>query len=791
MKRWMFGWVMLVLIPLSAMGQASVHEPLIRGDSLWQHGALKGAIRAYEAGLERDETAPDAHIRLAQLWITERRWNKAANHAKAVLKQAPQHQEARYYQAIILREQGRQRLPLAKVIDFLRLDELGLIEPYRKFERAAQLFEDLIAEDSTLLNVLYEYAQLQQYQRRHLEALALAHAQVRQRPESPEAHLGLLRIYKRFITHAPQEAKAWLETSDNPYATYFKGESLRRAKDYRAAEAAYIQLVSEPRGVPLAPVYQALARVYAALDVSPRIVEAQVWNAINAIASPVDAALVLEDVKYILSDAEWFAYQSCKTAADFQHFFRQVWTKRDPLPASRSNMRIAGHYQRLLYAEDQFAYDGPREAWRSQQKTGKPLDYPAVYRLNDAFNDKGLIYLRHGNPSDRVASLAEHLSPNESWLYRATASQPEFIFHFLSSGGGYWQLVPALLHPDMLSDRAHWGHPFLQYNERQGRDLLSASVDEQIEAMRAVPSASEEAQRFLALEAAGGVASEMQRMSQDAVDMAFTSDRHVWNASTKPLPLASTLATFRGENGQTRVDVLYAFSMASLAQHVPSTTTEVDVDLGLILQNMALEPVAQQRDRKRITVTQKATDGILNGFSVQVPPDRYRIAFHIQPRKTDVIGALALPHNVPDYTLPHLMVSDLVLALQVNESTDSSLFSHGNLRVVPNPSYRFRTNQPVYTYVEAYNLTFGANDETHYTIEYTITAAKERRGLLRRRARPSLSLKTSYNGSEAHLPIYNEIDVTSVEPGDYTFTVTLTDAHTGATVSATRPLVLY
>lgn len=791
MKRWVYGLVMVLLMPLAARGQTAVDAHLTRGDSLWQHGALKEAVRAYETVLKKTTPAYAARIQLARLWIGERQWKKALNQVEAVLQKEPLHREARYYQAIVYREQGRQRLPLAKVVDFLQLDELGLVEPYRKFEQSAALFEGLLAEDSTFLNVLYEYAQLQQYRRRHPEALTLAHAQVRQQPDSPDAHRGLLRIYRRLLTHAPDEAKAWFLESEHPYAQYFRAEQLRLAEDHRAAEAIYIQLISEAQGLPLVLAYQSLARIYAALDVAPRIVEAQIRNMLNAIASPVDAALVLEDVKYILSNEEWFRYQTCATTADFQDFFQQVWTKRDPLPASRNNLRIAEHYQRLVHAEKNFGYDGPRAAWRKQQRAGRPLEYPVVYRLNDAFNDKGFIYLRHGAPHDRIASVAEHLSANESWLYRETTAQPEMIFHFLSGGGSDWQLVPVLLHPDMLSDRAHWGHPFMQYGERQGSNMLDASVEEQMEAMRAVPSAVEEARRYADLEAAGGVASDMQRMSQAAVDAAFTSDRHVWDASTKPLPIASTIATFRGEAGKTRVDVLYAFSMASLTQHLPSTTTAIDVDLGLVLQNAAWETASQQRDRKRIAITQNATDGILNGFRAQVPPDVYRVAFHIQPRRTDILGAITLPHIVPDYTLPQLLVSDLVLALQISETTDSTLFSHGDLRVVPNPSYRFRTTQPIYTYFEIYNLTVGAEDQTNYTIAYTIAPQKERRGLLRRRSRPSLSLKTNYSGSDTKAPTYNEIDVSTVDPGTYTFIVTITDEHTGASVTASRPLILH
>lgn len=782
-----------MLMPLTAWGQNTLPSELIRADSLWRYGATQETIDAYEAILKAyPEAADDTRIRLARAWLAEGRWKKAAGHLDHVLKTQPSHRAARYYRAIAYREQGRLRLPLGQVIDFLQLDALGLIEPYRKLEKAASLFEDLLAEDSTYKETLYEYAQVELYRRRHRKALELAHAQVRLKPTSPEAHLGIFAVYNRLLRHAPKAAQTWFdEAPTNPYALYFKGEHLRRSGKYREAEAVYIQLVGAPGDFPLIPIYQSLARVYAALDVAPPIVEAQIWNAINAIASPVEAAFVLQDTKYILSNEEWSAYLACETGADYQALFRSIWAKRDPLPASRSNLRIAEHYQRLVHAERNFEYDGPRDRWRDQQRVGKPLAYPVVYGLNTAFNDKGFIYVRHGTPHDRAVSLQEHLPPNESWLYQGSDTQPEMIFHFLNAGGSHWQLVPALLHPQMLSDRAAWGHPFLQYTERMGQDLQAGSIEDQMEAMRAVPSTSRQAERFLNLEMQGGIASEMQRMSQSAVDAAFTTDRHVWDADTKPLPMATTVATFRGTNGETQVELFYAFSMSSLTQYLPANTPHVDVELGLVLQDAAWQPAARQVDRKRLAITQKATDGVLNGFRVQVPPATYRMGFHVQPRRTDIVGAFTAQHVAPDYTQPQLMLSDMVLAFQARPTEDSTLFTHGGYHILPNPTYRFKTDQTIYTYFEIYNLTVAGDDETHYTVAYTIKPQNEKRGLFRRRSRPALTLQTAYHGPDTQVSTYNELDVSTVEPGSYILTLTITDEHTGASVSKARPLVLY
>ena len=68
--------------------------------------------------------------------------------------------------------------------------------------------------------------------------------------------------------------------------------------------------------------------------------------------------------------------------------------------------RLREHYRRLLYARRHFAltvsrrFYGPADAYRSG---GMEID------------DRGVIYVRHGEPSDRLRPFVFGLMPNESW----------------------------------------------------------------------------------------------------------------------------------------------------------------------------------------------------------------------------------------------------------------------------------------------------------------------------------------------------------------------------------------
>jgi hypothetical protein len=91
--------------------------------------------------------------------------------------------------------------------------------------------------------------------------------------------------------------------------------------------------------------------------------------------------------------------------------------------------RLREHYRRLLHARRHFAltvsrrFYGPADAYRSG---GREID------------DRGVIYLRHGDPTERLRPFVFGLMPNESW--RFDRAEGDLLFHFSAgwdaNGGG-------------------------------------------------------------------------------------------------------------------------------------------------------------------------------------------------------------------------------------------------------------------------------------------------------------------------------------------------------------------
>ena len=104
------------------------------------------------------------------------------------------------------------------------------------------------------------------------------------------------------------------------------------------------------------------------------------------------------------------------TGASGRHTCRQFWTERDRAELRGEGERLREHYRRLFYARKNF------------QLTSLNRHYDIVERYRSGsrdFDDRGIIYIRHGEPTTRATYAAPGLEPNESWRY----TRPEGDLH--------------------------------------------------------------------------------------------------------------------------------------------------------------------------------------------------------------------------------------------------------------------------------------------------------------------------------------------------------------------------
>jgi len=383
-----------------------------------------------------------------------------------------------------------------------------------------------------------------------------------------------------------------------------------------------------------------------------------------------------EDVYDIADKTERLRWNTGDEAARrdlLAHFF----DLRAALDGRRVEQRMAAHYQRLAHAE----------VWyRRKREFGAPAA-PAVrwvdIRTLTRFDDRGEIYLRHGEPVQVVRSGGtDGLLTSESWYYDLPNGKSR-MFHFLGGGpdGDYFLASQLPCDGDYLADRVH--------------------LDPRLRAVYA--SCSGMNQLMLAAE-----------LRDDGLT-AFETDTDVPYFS-RELPFLYDLYTFRGTAGQTAVVAAIAVPGDALESRKLDNSVLYRLDLSLILADTAQMTVKRLDDSARIHMPRRLSeDELLRAhLEVEVAPSSSIVQRVIVTDPTvPGIGQLyGGPFPIPDYSGADLMISDIAFA----EPDTVGTWKRGEVSLALVPSDQFREGT-FNVFYELYNLPKDTPYRTEIIIE--------------------------------------------------------------------------
>ncbi|MGH7492101.1 MAG: GWxTD domain-containing protein [bacterium] len=746
-------------------GLARAWGPDARVDSLVAKGTRlsaqyhwEDAYKAFEQAHRLDRRSRAALIGLGKIDIERGRWGKADNRFEDVLKLNPNDLEASHYRGICYRENGKYKALLLRKWDF---------------NNAEKKFNAVLARDSLFLDTIYQLAVLERYRDHYENAIRIGHTAQRLRPDLSSSWVGLFRLYRYYLDNTGDgEAFRWLAAQASPCAQYALGEKYRLKREFVMADSIFRALMDESIVMNKQRVRLSRARMYYAQGV-PQAAQEHFWRAVNSISSQPDADLVFEDVKYILTDEELHEYRLLREPGQLQDFFRRLWSRRDPTPAASINVRLVEHYRRLNYAEQHYAFDGFRVHFNNPDKLNY-LKYPQIYSLNHEFNDKGLVYLRHGQPDDTALNVGANSLPNESWRYFKSSVSEELVFHFVIDAGAVgnnWRLTPLLTDPAMLEARLSWGTIYYR--------MLQATPTERM-----------------------AVEQDMISVATKSVAIGFETDRHTWSKNVDPLAAAFYSAVFKGEAGNDVMELYYAIPVKELTRDREQPDNDAILEKGMVVRDLH-EREIQRSDRQvklaLLSHPQIVHGLFIDGYRVQAPPDSYFVAFHA--RQVDVTPSRLAGYKggiyLPDFDTGKVSVSDLVLAFEIEPTSAEGVFVKNGLKIMPNPYKSFDRLQPVMLYFEVYNLVPGENGMTAFTIDYTVELLEKKKSALAKiggifgggtKSRISLSAEREGDAPTAIEQI--GLDLSKAEAGEFELTVTVTDRHAKKEAKATSRLIL-
>jgi GWxTD domain-containing protein len=500
----------------------------------------------------------------------------------------------------------------------------------------------------------------------------------------------------------------------------------------------------------------------------------------RAATSAPALTLYRSDLSWIADSAELGAFDALPEPGARARWLEAFWTRRDVVEARDAGERLAEHYRRWFYA---------RRSFRLVSRH-RHYDITEVYRAKQVeFDDRGVIYLRHGEP-DRRARFActqledpngEGCAANESWLYRrkGDGGRGDLIFHFAARGDVQdYKLIESLV--DALGFR--------------NAVRAGAVADPQVSELYATR------EEFGPLygrvghstSAPGSAIAQDRAQGRRSITVGTTSDSYAQRFD-QSLDVVASEFVVGGDSGGQMLHVVFAVPGERLAGEPAGGEGEGGGGLLYplhfrVIVSDSSDRVVARLDTLRVFGARQALrqPAYLTGrLALPVPPGRYRYRLLVTtPDGTagDLVRQDSL--DVRALGAGSFAVSDVVVG---REGSGLVWVSAGTDTVRLNPLSRFPEGSAAELYYEVYGLTRGATYHTVVRLERegrrSVFGAI--RGLFGG-GRAAVLLEFDAAAEALVTRVHRGVALQGVGKGTYRLTVVISDPTSGVSVTRTR-----
>lgn len=408
------------------------------------------------------------------------------------------------------------------------------------------------------------------------------------------------------------------------------------------------------------------------------------------------------------------------------------WRAQDPDPATSQNERVIEHLRRVQHAEANYDCD----------------DCPAGY------DDRGKTYVRLGPPSytgggkyDHAEVQFRNASDYEIWFYPRYGE--DAIYPLVERQGRYRlsgtkALIPRRLRgpfPNTRRGRRN-ARRALSIMESVYRELITnadyAYLYDDVWKYRNNFGTGSGRRRSLANEAY----KMMGDIRQTDAKVMAQRRKQVPNQQTsvhEDLPTIRTAVRpvrFLNSEGQTRTLITWSHEPSTLPDRVLVTAHAVQYDSTYRAQQRLQRTYSSVQDTAAATgsIRTLSVEGIEGTHHLRLQWNAYPQGrasdgtltrserTHTSVARFDTLDALSPQSG--------LLISDLLpgrlrASSGESEGSDTTQIGPAGMTFTPYPFSRIRPDQPLALYFEIYNLTYGPEDRTRYTISYELEQKKE------------------------------------------------------------------
>lgn len=479
-----------------------------------------------------------------------------------------------------------------------------------------------------------------------------------------------------------------------------------------------------------------------------------------------DSASVAEyraDLALIAPDSSLKAFDAAH-GGERAVMLRRFWESRDDTELQPKGARLVEHYRRIAYARRNFFL----------ASLNRHYDIVERYKSGSRdYDDRGIIYIRHGKPTDRASYHAATVEANESWRY--ARADGDLIFHFVAREDVQdYKLVESVY--DLL------GFSTAVNAQNQDSTALIASTQDLLTSREQLSPIYGRLQR-------AGRASEQRfqneerRMGRESIQRGTHTDSYELAFSKELKARAEVLGVGHDSSGNL-LQITYAVAASSLDPDAVDRGNLYTVRVRLAVFDSTGQVVATLDTTRRVISAHPVPSGenLVGRVAVAVPPGtlHYRLALQAGEDAGAVLPLESVRVISPTAVIPRL--SDLVLgsrrvpAIWQPTPEDTVYF---------NPLRRFKVGEEMQLYYEV----SGLKPSTDYSTQVVVKRGKGGGGFFKKifgGGGSAISVKFQEHATQSAASVHRLVSLAKLQPGDYTLEVSVTDGQ-GKTDKRSEP----